>query len=319
MTDLEQAVAKLAARRHGVVVATITGDRVEVRGTAGLDASTRFEIGSVTKVFTALTLARLVVAGAVTLDEPLRDFGFPVPTRGGAPITLRHLATHTSGLPRLPTGMLLGALLRPSQPDPYAGCSSLMLSKSLERTRLSAEPGRKFRYSNFGAGLLGLALSRRTGLNYEALVAREISGVLRLTATSVAGAVTQGYRKVGRPVPPWNLADLTGAGGLRSTVADLAVVVRAQWDPESELAPAAEAALGVEHRVNPFLTARLGWFSRRVKGSSEQFFHNGGTGGFVSFVGFDRERRVGVVALSDTRRPVDGAAFELLTALPSGR
>ncbi|WP_433824943.1 serine hydrolase domain-containing protein [Actinoplanes sp. CA-015351] len=319
MTDLEQTVAKLATGRNGVVVATITGDRVEVRGTAGLDASTRFEIGSVTKVFTALTLARLAVAGVVALDEPLSDLGFTVPSRGGVPITLRHLATHTSGLPRLPTGMLLGALLHPSKPDPYAGCSSSMLEKALERTRLSAVPGRRFRYSNFGAGLLGLALSRRAGLNYEALVAREISGVLGLTATSVAGGVTQGYRKVGRPVPPWDLADLAGAGGLRSTVADLAAFVRAQWDPESELAPAVQVALGVQHRVNPFLTARLGWFSRRVKGGPAQFFHNGSTGGFGAFAGFDRERRVGVVALSDTRRSVDGAAFELLTALQSHR
>ncbi|MCQ6458514.1 serine hydrolase, partial [Vibrio parahaemolyticus] len=84
-----------------------------------------FEIGSVTKVFTALALARLTVAGTTDLDEPLAELlprGAQVPSRDGTTITLRHLATHTSGLPRLPTGMLRQALLHPATPDPYAGC-----------------------------------------------------------------------------------------------------------------------------------------------------------------------------------------------------
>ncbi|MEU4561221.1 serine hydrolase domain-containing protein [Actinoplanes sp. NPDC023936] len=325
MTDLEQTVSALASRRHGVVVATIAGDDVTVRGTAGLDGSTRFEIGSITKVFTALTLARLAVAGAVTLDEPLRDLlpsGATVPLRDGAPITLRHLATHTSGLPRLPTGMLLGAILRPGQPDPYAGCSEDFLLRALARTRLSTTPGRRFRYSNFGAGLLGLALARRAGLSYEDLVTREITRPLDLTGTGIAGPTTQGHRKPGRPAAPWHLAALAGAGGLRSTVDDVARFVRAQWDPAGELTPAVATALGVEHRVNPFLTARLGWMSRQLhpkQGGFVQIFHNGATGGFASFAGFDTERRVGVVALSDTCRSVDGPSFALLTALQSAR
>ncbi|MEU4694705.1 serine hydrolase domain-containing protein [Actinoplanes sp. NPDC023714] len=316
MPDLDQTVSRLAANRHGVVVATITGDDVTVRGTAGLGATTRFEIGSITKVFTALALARLALTGRAALDEPLRDL-LPAGTSCPPSITLRHLATHTSGLPRLPPGMLRGALLNPFQPDPYAHCTERYLLAALGRARLRSAPGRRFHYSNFGAGLLGLALAHRAGLPYDDLVRREIPGLL---CTSTAGVATPGHKRNGRPAAPWNLAALAGAGGLRSTAADMASFVQAHWRPTSELAPAVDLALSIEHRVNPFLTAHLGWMSRRLhpkQGGHQQFFHNGGTGGFVSFAAFDPQRRVGVVALSDTQRSVDGPAFELLTSLQS--
>lgn len=327
MIDLDRltraAVTKLAPARNGVVVAAIAGDDVEIQGAGGLGADTRFEIGSVSKVFTALALARLTVAGVTSLDEPLRDLlppGTSVPSRDGQQITLRHLATHTSGLSRLPTGMLLGALLRPYQPDPYARCTQDFLLGALGRAKLGAVPGRRFRYSNFGAGLLGLALAHRAGLGYGELVSREIGTPLGLTGTGTAGVTTQGHRKNGRPEPPWHLADLAGAGGLRSTVSDMAAFVRAHLSPAGELAPAIRLAVETEHRVNPFLTARLGWMERRLpaqQGGHRQMFHNGETGGFSSFAGFDPEGRAGVVVLSDTRRSVDAVAFGLLTDLRS--
>src|SRR4051812_24762363 len=95
---LRQTMARLTERRHGVVVAAIAGDAVTFRSSGGLDETTRFEIGSITKVFTALALARLTLAGVTTLDEPLRDLLPPtaaVPERGGEQITPRRLATHT--------------------------------------------------------------------------------------------------------------------------------------------------------------------------------------------------------------------------------
>ncbi|MEV7908142.1 serine hydrolase domain-containing protein, partial [Streptomyces anulatus] len=168
MTDVGSLVQTtadgLAVRHAGVVVAAVAGDLVEIRGAgrtgAGRDgvpgADTVFEIGSVTKVFTALALARMAVAGTVALDEPLAELlpeGARVPSRDGEEITLRHLATHTSGLPRLPKGMLLSALLHPSKPDPYAEFTADVLLRGLAETRLGATPGHRFRYSNLGAGL----------------------------------------------------------------------------------------------------------------------------------------------------------------------
>ncbi|WP_433795744.1 serine hydrolase domain-containing protein [Actinoplanes sp. CA-252034] len=317
MTDLDaltrQAVQQLEPNRHGVVVAALTDGHTEVQATGGLTVDSRLEIGSVTKVFTSLVLARLIESGTVRLDQPLSDF-LPAPTG----ITLRHLATHTSGLPRLPKGMLLKALLRPNTPDPYAHCTADQLIENLSRIR-PATPGTRFRYSNLGAGLLGLALSRHTGLSYGDLVAREVGTPLGLVSTGAGGPVAPEHNAKRRPTEPWNLADLVGAGGLRSTTADLIRFVRAHVE-ESPVTAAVGLALDVEHRVNPFLTVRLGWMAQRMHaklGGHLQIYHNGQTGGAYAFAGFDPEKRVGVVVLSDTARSVDGPAMELLRGLQS--
>ncbi|MEW2416578.1 serine hydrolase domain-containing protein [Streptomyces sp. NPDC046866] len=331
-----QTAERLAEQHVGAVVAAIAGDDVEIHGagrTAGPGSAapgpdTLFEIGSVTKVFTALVLARLAVAGTVELDEPLAALLPPeavVPSRGGRQVSLRHLATHTSGLPRLPRGMMLPALLRPSKPDPYAGCTADVLLSGLARTRLGAVPGERFRYSNLGAGLLGLALARRAGTDYDALVGREVCAPLGMadTAVTVAGsrsaALAQGHTGRGRPARPWHLADLAGAGGLRSTATDLAAFLRAQWGgAPAGLAEAVRLSREVEHRTGPFAWIHLGWMAHRLharQGGHLQVWHNGGTGGFSSFVGFDPEKRVAVVALGNTQRSVDTPAFALLRTL----
>jgi CubicO group peptidase (beta-lactamase class C family) len=325
---------RLATQRVGVVVAAVAGGTTEIRGagrTGGAEgdgvpgAGTLFEIGSVTKVFTALTLARLAVAGTADLDEPVAGLlpaRATVPSRDGRPITLRHLATHTAGLPRLPTGMLLPALLHPSSPDPYADCTEERLLAALARTKLRAAPGRRFRYSNFGAGLLGLALARRAGTDYGTLITREIGVPLGLTCTGVdAGGLTQGHNRRRRPTPAWHLADLAGAGGLRSTAADLAGFVRVQAAGSGELAEAIRLSREVRHRIDPFSWVHLGWMGRRLhprQGGHLQLWHNGGTGGFSSFAGFDPEKEVAVVVLSNTQRPVDRPAFDLLRSLQTG-
>ncbi|MET9342376.1 serine hydrolase domain-containing protein [Nonomuraea sp. NPDC003804] len=348
MTDLDglvrESAERLAAKHVGVVVAALTPGSVEIRGAgrAGGDndgppgAETVFEVGSVTKVFTALTLARLGVAGTVDLDEPVAALlpeGARVPSRDGQEITLRHLAAHTSGLPRLPKGMMLEALLRPWKPDPYAGCTIDLLLRGLARTRLGATPGRRFRYSNLGAGLLGAALAHRAGTDYETLISREISSPLDLTGTgiTVEGAVgsgrsarlAQGHTRRGRPAAAWHLADMAGAGGLRSTPADLVAFLRAHVDDGAgALAEAIRLSRRTEHRISPFSWVHLGWMGQRLharQGAHLQLWHSGMTGGFSSFVGFDPEKGVGVAVLSNTRRSVDRPAFELLRTLQTAR
>ncbi|WP_314245165.1 serine hydrolase domain-containing protein [Streptomyces kutzneri] len=337
---VRQTADRLAEQHVGVVVAAVADDLVEIGGAGSTGADPRrvpgpgtlFEIGSVTKAFTALALARLASAGTVGLDEPLGDLlpaGTAVPSRDGRPITLQHLATHTSGLPRLPKGMLLQALLRPSKPDPYADCTADALLSGLARTRLGATPGKRFRYSNLGAGLLGLALARRAGTEYEALITREICAPLGMTDTVVTVDGTrsersaQGHARRGRPVAPWHLADLAGAGGLHSTATDLVAFVRAQLDGgPAELDEAIRLSRAVEHRKSSFAWVHLGWMAHRLhprQGAHLQIWHNGGTGGFSSFVGFDPEKRLAVIALGNTRRAVDGPAFDLLRTLQTER
>ncbi|MCF2530291.1 serine hydrolase domain-containing protein [Yinghuangia soli] len=339
MTDLADLVHhtadRLTAQKHvGVVVAAVAGDRVEIRGAGRLgggskacpEADTLFEIGSVTKTFTSLALARMAVAGSTALDEPLADVLPPwsrVPTRDGQYISLEHLATHTSGLPRLPKGMLLPALLRPNAPDPYAACTAEKLLKGLAETKLGSVPGQRFRYSNLGGGLLGLALAERSGLEYAELIGREILEPLGMADTVVdvdaerAGRWAAGHGKNRKPVAPWNLADLVGAGGLRSTARDMAVFVQAQLDPGSgELADAMRLARDVEFRNSAFQRTHMGWISTGRHGKDyRQYWHNGGTGGFRSFVGCTPDAGVGVVLLSNTARSLDRPGLGLLAAL----
>ncbi|WP_431683357.1 serine hydrolase domain-containing protein [Kitasatospora sp. KL5] len=337
---VRQTADRLAEGQVGVVVVGIADGVVEIRGSGRAGgaaggrpgADTLFEIGSVTKVFTSLALARAAVDGRVALDEPLADVlpaGSTVPGRGGSRITLQHLAMHTSGLPRLPKGMALKALLRPHAVDPYARCTAGTLLGGLARTKLKSEPGRTFRYSNLGAGLLGLALAHRAGTDYEQLVRQEVCAPLGLADTVVtvdaerARRLAQGHDPRRRPAAPWNLAALAGAGALRSTAADIAAFLQAQLGAAPDgTAEAIALTRRPEHRTSPFSWVHLGWMAHRLHprhGGHLQVWHNGRTGGFASFAGFDPETGVAVGVLGNTSRDVDPPAADLLRRLQSGR
>jgi CubicO group peptidase (beta-lactamase class C family) len=157
------------------------------------------------------------------------------------------------------------------------------------------------------------------------LVQQQICAPLGLTGTGVAADAlrparpAQGHTGRGRPATAWHLADLAGAGGLRSTAADLVAFVRAQVDDDAgEVAEAIRLSRRVEHRINAFTWVHLGWMGRRLhprQGAHLQLWHNGMTGGFSSFVGFDPEKGVAVVILGNTRRTLERPGFDLLTAL----
>ncbi len=277
-----------------------------------------FEIGSVTKVLTATLLADQALAGMVRLDEPLRSLlpGVCVPARDGE-ITLEHLATHTSGLPRLPPGFLRGALGRRS--NPYASLSEDDVLAALERCRLRRPPGTRVHYSNFGAGLLGIALSRRAGLGYESLLGRRILRPLGLSETGIAvpeERLVGGHSRRGRPVSHWDVCGLEGAGALRSSARDLLRLARACLDPpEAAPGPALALALQPRRRVGRPMDIGLGWFLTRRKDGWTLAWHNGGTGGFRSFLGLARDRAVAVVVLTNCARSPDGLALRTVDHL----
>ncbi|HEX3107684.1 MAG TPA: serine hydrolase, partial [Thermoanaerobaculia bacterium] len=137
-----------------------------------VDANTVFEIGSVTKVFTSLLLADAVQRGEVALTDPVSKYlppGVKVPERNGKKITLVDLATHTSGLPRMPTNF------HPKDPgNPYADYTVAQLYEFLSSYELTRDPGSQYEYSNLGGGLLGHVLALRAGTDYETLVRKRI-------------------------------------------------------------------------------------------------------------------------------------------------
>lgn len=318
--------SRFARPPGGLVVGAIAGAHAVARGYGGADAGTIFEIGSVTKVLTATLLADLVADGVVGLDEPLEAClppGAIVPARDGIRPTLADVATHTAGLPGAPPGFLRHALRHRS--DPWAALTQEEVLAALARTRLRNAPGGRFRYSNFGFGLLGHALAHRAGAPYEELLARRVCQPLGLRDTSVAidpaaiGRVAQGHSSRGRPAAPWHLPAIAAAGALHSTVTDLLALLRACLEPPASPPGAALAATLVPRfRIRRHLAVGLAWLLIERDGAPALAWHNGGTGGFRSFVGLSREPPAAVVVLSARARSVDRLGMRLLAALGAG-
>ncbi len=317
--DLTRRTAeRLGAQQRGVVmVGAVHRGQSAVHGA---DPGTQFEIGSVTKTFTALALAHLVVRGVVELVQPLNDLlprDITAPERGGEVITLRHLASHTSGLPGLPKGLRARGLFRS---DPYAGCTGELLMDGLRRTRLRSVPGARFHYSNLGAGLLGLVLARHTGTDYDTLVQAEICRPLGMSDTRVVldpeglTRLTPGHSRTGRPRPPWHLAALAGAGGLHSTVPDLLKFAQAHLGPAPEgLTEAIALNCATAYRLNARAAIHPGWIATNLPRSQYPvMFHNGSTGGYRSLLAIAPEHNAAIVILNANNRSVDRPGLDLL-------
>ncbi|HNX48800.1 MAG TPA: serine hydrolase [Thermoanaerobaculaceae bacterium] len=296
----------------GIVVGVIepAGRRVVAYGNLAkgdrrpLDGETIFEIGSATKVFTSLLLCEMVQREEVALSDPVAKYlpaGITVPERDGRAITLQDLSTHTSGLPRLP-----GNLSPKDLANPYADYSVEQLYQFLSSYELTRDIGSQYEYSNLGAGLLGHALARRAGVDYDALVRSRISGPLGMTSTGIALSPEQkarlaaGHNEAMETTPSWDLPTLAGAGGLRSSANDLLLFLAANLGySKSPLDSALSTMLKVRRPTGaPDLEIALGWhvFTRN---GTEVVWHNGGTGGYRSFIGFDPKSRTGVVVLSN--------------------
>lgn len=289
-------------------------------GRTPLDAHTLFEIGSISKTFTGLLLADAVTRGEVRLDEPVTELlpaGTTVPSRDGKPVTLLQLSTHRSGLPRLPTNMAPADVA-----DPYADYDTKRLYEFLASYTLTRAPGERAEYSNLGGGLLGHALTRKAGMtSWGELVARRVTGPLGMQETFVdvppqlMERLSTGHDERMMPAKPWRFDALAGAGALRSSAADMLTYLAAELDTAS--GPLAKAiAMGRVPRAEfaPGSSIALAWM---VSGSpvAPIWWHNGGTGGFRSFVAFDPARQVGVVVLANSAISVDDIGMHLMYPL----
>lgn len=293
-----------------VAAAVIDGDRVarawrcadpEQSSRIGPDAA--FEIGSVAKTMTGALLADLIAQGRASLDDPLAAYlpeGTAVPDHSGQPILLRHLVAHTSGLPRLPPGMDL------SDPaDPYAALDVATLLAALQDTTLAQAPGERFEYSNFGYMLLSYALAHRAGEDLEALLRARLFAPLGMDGAYVATPPdgvrpAQGHLPGGEATPAWRFAPaLAGVGGVRATLDDMVRYAQAQLGQAE--APIAAALVQAQQPIAGAAEQpmAMGWLLAPFDGRVLHL-HEGGTGGFSAFVGFERARGRAVVLLSDT-------------------
>jgi len=295
----------------GIVVGLLDANGKRRIVAAGVDAGAVFEIGSITKVFTASVLSDMVARREVKLDDPVANYlprAVHMPVRG-RPISLLDLATQVSGLPRLPDN------LAPRDPsNPYADYSVRQLYEFLSRYQLPRDPGASYEYSNLGMGLLGHALALRARMSYEQLVARRLLTPLGMRETAITltpplrARLAPGHDEAGKVVPNWDLPTLAGAGALRSTASDMLAFLAANVDTS---ATPIGRALRQTHDPrqatdNPNLKVGLAWhiLSRPI---GNIVWHNGGTGGYphvhrLRSSAPDRRRRA-VQLQSQRRRP----------------
>lgn len=304
--------------RHADRTATV-GFGLTATSGAPVGPDSSFQIGSVTKVLTALLLCDAVVRREVDLDQPLDTL---VPSAanhpGGPPITLGDLAMHTAGLPRLPPGLRRRAWR--NRLDPYADFTAEDLLDAMQRPPRHPAGGRP-RYSNLGAGVLGHALARGLGADYGRLVVDRVAAPLGMDRTGIdpprdGRNVATGHDRRGRPVPDWHLPALAGAGALRSTADDLLLLLSAHLDPTSSpLAEAIELCVEPRRRIRGALRIALGWHVLDRRHGPPVWWHNGGTGGFSSFAGFVPDTRAAVAVLANSARSVDRLGMNLLSEI----
>lgn len=288
-----------------------------------LTPDTRFQIGSVTKVFTALLLAESERAGKVSRHDAAAKYLLP----GGdpdqaklAPITLLTLTTHTSGLPRLPAN--LG-----ENPDgaanPYGRHDRAATVAALRLHGPTAPVGRAVAYSNFGVGVLGEALGAAWGTSYAAALRERVLGPLQMRTSALAldgeappADLAPGHA-AGKRVPRWTFVAAAPAGALEATPRELGVFLEfCLGRSESPLRTALAATL-VPQREAPEVGGRigLGWFIAGEPGKPV-YWHNGATNGYHAFVAFCPAEGRGVALLTNDAKSCDPLGRALLGLKP---
>lgn len=289
---------------------TTDGDRVP-----GPD--TPYELGSITKTFTAALLADAVTRGEVRLDDPVATFLPELEDTPAGERTLRELATHTAGLPPFPSASApLVAVRVVGNDNPYAGSVADLLVAT--RTTEVEAPG-TYRYSNLGMALLGHALARAAEVpGWPDLLRARLLDPLGMRSTVVVeepGQVPDGtarpHHDNGWPAPVWSGPAFAPAGSSTvTTAADLARWAGALLDGSAPGSAALDPLVDI-----PGGRVGLAWHVREVTGRTVTW-HNGGTGGTRTILALDRERGQAVLLLTNSARDLDVVGLRLAAADP---
>lgn len=325
-TIIEQRIDK-HKKSVGIAIGFIspTENKILTHGKLSLDAKTDiseqtfFEIGSISKVFTTLLLADMVEKGEVKLDDPISKYlpkSIKTPTKNGKEITLLHLATHTSGLPRLPTNLI--AVAKDFE-NPYADYTQEHLYQFLSNYTLTREIGAEYEYSNLGMGILSHILSLRAATSYENLLVSRICKPLQMHDTKIVLSsedklrLAHGHDQKLIPTKNWDFAVLSGAGAIRSTLQDLLKFATAYLNiSKTQLSNAMQNSLAVHTSSNiPNVDVALGWHLSKNH-NRQIFWHSGQTGGYHSYISFDKNSLTAVVILSNSTNDIDDIGRHLM-------
>ncbi|MBB5645028.1 serine hydrolase [Pedobacter cryoconitis] len=282
------------------------------------DANTIFEIGSISKTFTAQLLAWYVSAGKISLTDPITKY---LPDSVAAnpelqQIKVVNLSNHTSGLVRLPENLMNK---NSDAANPYKSYTKELLFSYLKSCKLASVPGEVYSYSNTGTGLLGVILERISGKTYEELVKEIITDPLKMNSTfqhltpELAKRFAKVYNLEAKEVKAWDLDALVGAGGLRSTVNDMLIYADNNIESKNpDLAKAFELTHQVTFSKDPMVG--LGWHIMKPT-TDTYYWHNGGTGGSRSFIIININKKTAVVVLSNSQADTDNVGVGIIEKL----
>ncbi|HZV70291.1 MAG TPA: serine hydrolase [Saprospiraceae bacterium] len=280
-----------------------------------VDEHSIYEIGSISKVFTATLLADMITKGQLSADDPVDKFlpaTVHIPDFEGKKITLGNLSDHTSSLPRMPDNFT------PADPmNPYADYSVDQLYAFLSSYELTRPIGSEYEYSNLAVGLLGHILSLKAGIPYEELLVKTITTPLHMDETRIT--FTPQMKKnlayghaMGMEVHNWDLPTLAGAGAIRSSASDMLKFLSAQMGlTSSTLSEAIALTHHIRHDKAGENSVGLGWHITSGD-QHEIIWHNGATGGYTTFTGFSDATKTGVVVLTNSPENIDDIGFHLL-------
>ncbi len=317
--------ASLTAPEAGIAAAIIQDGEVTIgfTGNEAFNADTLFEFGSITKVFTAILLAQLANDGVVDLNDPINAHLPPaLQDAKWEPVTLRDLATHTAGLPRLPDNMNPFVMVLTGQmDDPYARFDQERLEEALQQAEVQSNVAISD-YSNFGYALLGDIVGRAGGSDYTTLAEQRLFAPLGMSATRIDEWASDNQAPPlnagGEPTSDWTLNAFRGAGAARGSLNDAIAFAQAslaacgQTGALSQANCLAQQSTGVG--IPGGSVMGLGW-TRTTQEGQTAIWHNGGTGGYRTFLGINPETGTGIVLLSNLGdfSGLDAPALALLT------
>ena len=281
------------------------------------DGNTLYEIGSITKVFTSLVLEDMAEHDELDVNDPISKYLPPnvkTPAKDGKEITLLDLSSQISGLPRMPNNFAPKDFS-----NPFADYTPEKLYAFLSSYKMTRVIGEKYEYSNVGVGLLGHILTLIENTDYETIVLKHICEPLNMKSTVVnittelKTRLATGYNQAGSPVKNWDFSALAGAGALKSSVNDMLIFLEANMGlVKTKLLPAMKKIQQPRHDTGvPDLEIAMGWHIWN-KFNKQIIWHNGGTYGYRTFIGFDKENKKGVVVLSNSAAGVDDIGLHLL-------
>lgn len=305
-------------------IALIQGDETQFIGIEREDdrvysvenLNSAFEIGSITKLFTATLLADFVLSGAIAIDENINGY-LPIQLNDNNQVTFLHLANHTSGMPRSPSNIGFLSLILPGNNYKYYDKADLYdyLSNDLA---IHSRAGEEFVYSNLGMSLLGVTLSEIADQSYEDLLQDRLLKPYKMESSttqrdSLNVTLVPGLNKNGGRASNWDMNVLAPAGSLLSTVDDLSRFVQAHFNPDDDLLAftreqTSDKGEPVGYRT---LGMGLGWMILQPNDSEIWHWHNGSTGGYSSSMVINVEKRNGVIVLSNAY-PFNGQSERVL-------